>query len=104
MIGGFGNSSRVLLNQACKYYFSKTVYELLQDRIHQDAEFLLRNTRCTVKEVAVMFPTSDNALDSYAESLLVNGKRKEAELMYQKALEINPKNESSKAALEKVRK
>jgi len=58
----------------------------------------------TFRTNAVMFPASDNALDSYAESLLLNGKRKEAELMYQKALAINPKNESSQVALEKMRK
>ena len=58
----------------------------------------------TFRMNAVMFPTSDNAYDSYAESLLLNGKRKEAELMYEKALTINPKNVSSKTALENIRK
>ncbi len=51
-----------------------------------------------------LFPTSWNVYDSYGESLLANGKKKEAIKMYQKSLEINPQNENGKKILETLLK
>ena len=33
------------------FYFKKTLYELLQDRIHREAVFLLSQTTLTAKEI-----------------------------------------------------
>lgn len=50
----------------------------------------------------LLFPTSYNVYDSYGEGLYENGNREEAILMYKKALEINPENPESNAALKRI--
>jgi AraC-like DNA-binding protein len=55
------NLSPYRLNGITGYYLNKTVYELLQERIHREAEHLLKNTRYTVKEIAYLIGCSDVA-------------------------------------------
>lgn len=54
----------------------------------------------TFKLNILLFPTSDNAYESYGEALELTGNSQEAKKMYQKCLEINAKNEYAKKALE----
>ncbi|MBC8112072.1 MAG: serine hydrolase, partial [Verrucomicrobia bacterium] len=51
-----------------------------------------------------LFPESWNVYDSYGEALFKHGKKEEAVKMYQKSLELNPKNENAKKALEQILK
>lgn len=46
-----------------------------------------------------LFPSSWNVYDSYGESLLKIGKKEEAIKMYQRSIELNPKNEGGKKML-----
>lgn len=39
------------LNKVTLFYFKKTLYELLQDRIHREAVFMLSETTLTAKEI-----------------------------------------------------
>ncbi len=56
----------------------------------------------TLKTNADLFPNSWNAYDSYAEALLANEQKEEAIKMYQKSVELNPKNENAKKLLQKL--
>jgi CubicO group peptidase (beta-lactamase class C family) len=51
-----------------------------------------------------LFPNSWNVYDSYGEALLIIGQKEEAIKMYNKSIELNPKNEGGKKALEKLLK
>lgn len=51
-----------------------------------------------------LYPESWNAYDSYGEGLLKNGQKEEAIKMYQKSVELNPKNENGKNVLKKILK
>ncbi|MDN3584584.1 alpha/beta hydrolase-fold protein [Mucilaginibacter flavus] len=46
----------------------------------------------------MLFPTSFNVYDSYADALNQNGKKEEAIRMYKKSLVLNPNNEGKKSA------
>jgi CubicO group peptidase (beta-lactamase class C family) len=50
----------------------------------------------------LLYPGQANLYDSYAEGLLLNSYRKEALKMYQKAVELNPKNEAAKAWIKEL--
>ena len=50
----------------------------------------------------LLYPGNANLYDSYAEGLLLNGYRKEALKMYQKAVELNPKNEAAKSRIKEL--
>ncbi|RFS13523.1 serine hydrolase [Emticicia sp. C21] len=52
----------------------------------------------------IFFPDSFNTYDSYGEALAHLGKKQEAITMYQKSIELNPKNEGGKQALEELLK
>lgn len=56
----------------------------------------------TLKTNVDLFPNSWNAYDSYAEALLIDGQKAEAIKMYQKSIDLNPKNENAKKILEKL--
>ena len=58
----------------------------------------------TLKTNVNLFPNSWNAYDSYAEALLADGQKKEAIKMYQKSIELNPKNEGGKKILDQLLK
>ena len=58
----------------------------------------------TLKMNVELFPTSWNVYDSYGEVLLKVGQKDEAIKMYQKSLELNPKNEGGKKVLEELLK
>lgn len=49
------------------------------------------------------FPNSANAYDSYGEALAKAGETEKAIKMYEKSLELNPKNEGGKAALKRLK-
>jgi len=51
-----------------------------------------------------LFPGSWNSYDSYGEILLKTGKKEEAIKMYQRSIELNPKNEGGKKVLEEILK
>ncbi len=50
----------------------------------------------------LLFPDSFNTYDSYAEGLRENGRKKEAIMMYQKSITMNPGNEDGKRALKEL--
>jgi tetratricopeptide (TPR) repeat protein len=52
----------------------------------------------------VLYPNSWNAYDSYGESLAKDGLKEEAIKMYRKSVELNPRNEGGKKALERLMK
>jgi CubicO group peptidase (beta-lactamase class C family) len=56
----------------------------------------------TLKLNTELFPNSWNCYDSYGEILLKLGKKAEAVKMYQKSIELNPKNEGGKKVLEQI--
>ena len=49
------------LNRLTNYYCQKTVYQLLQERLHQEAEMLLRFTTMSAKQVAFELGVCDPA-------------------------------------------
>ncbi len=51
-----------------------------------------------------LFPASWNVYDSYGEALLKTGMKEDAIQMYQKSIELNPKNENGIKALEQLLK
>jgi CubicO group peptidase (beta-lactamase class C family) len=51
-----------------------------------------------------LFPEYWNSYDSYGEILLKTGRKEEAIKMYQKSIELNPKNEGGKKVLEQLLK
>jgi CubicO group peptidase (beta-lactamase class C family) len=67
-------------------------YEMLQDGHTPEAlEALRLNT--------LLFPSSWNVYDSYADILVKVGKKEAAALMYKKAIQMNPQDEDGKRAL-----
>jgi len=55
------NISLKRLNRLTGYYEQKTVYQLVQDRLHREAELLLRHTTLTAKEIAMELGVCDAA-------------------------------------------
>jgi tetratricopeptide (TPR) repeat protein len=51
-----------------------------------------------------LFPASWNAFDSYGEILLKLNKKQEAKKMYQKSLELNPKNDNAEKVIQNMDK
>ncbi|WP_158275354.1 helix-turn-helix domain-containing protein [Pedobacter sp. HMWF019] len=49
------------INRLARIYHQKTVYQLVQDRIHREAELLLRTTLMTAKEIAFEVGVCDPA-------------------------------------------
>ncbi|HWW42863.1 AraC family transcriptional regulator [Pedobacter sp.] len=47
------------LNSLTKYYFGCTVYELLQARVHQEALYLLQNSKLSIKQITFEIGTCD---------------------------------------------
>jgi CubicO group peptidase (beta-lactamase class C family) len=70
-------------------------YDLLRDGHRTEAVEALRLT-------TLLYPGSWNAYDSYAEVLLLAGKKEEAITMYQLSVKLNPKNESAKKVLKQL--
>ncbi len=54
------------------------------------------------KTTLQLFPFSWNAFDSYGEALLHIGDKLEAAKMYQRSIELNPRNENATKMLEKI--
>lgn len=50
----------------------------------------------------LLFPDSFNTYDSYAQGLREVGKKKEAVMMFQKSIALNPNNEDGKVALKEL--
>ena len=50
----------------------------------------------------VLYPGSSNAFDSLGEAYVSHGRKEDAIRSYRKALELDPKNENAKAALERL--
>ena len=49
------------LNKVTEFYFNKTLYQLLQDRIHNEAVFLLSQTTMTAREICFELGVCDPA-------------------------------------------
>jgi len=49
------------INRLARIYYQMTVYQLVQDRIHREAELLLRTTLMTAKEIAFEVGVCDPA-------------------------------------------
>ncbi|MBO9154033.1 serine hydrolase [Chitinophaga sp. GCM10012297] len=77
-----------------EFQFNQLGYQAMSD----DPAVAEALFRCNVE----LFPKSDNAYDSYGEVLLKNGRRDDAVAAYRKALAINPDNQLSKRALERL--
>jgi Flp pilus assembly protein TadD len=70
-------------------------YEMLQDGHTPEALEVLRlNT--------LLFPSSWNVYDSYADILDKVGKKEAATLMYEKAVQMNPQDDDGKRALSRL--
>lgn len=69
--------------------------ELQEDGLHQAALE-------TLKLNVLLFPTSFNVYNSYAEVLSKNGHKEAAIAMYRRSLALNPNNEGGKAALQRL--
>lgn len=74
---------------------NKNPYHLPEQRLYKQALE-------TFKTNVDLFPDNWNTYDSYAETLLANGQKEEAIKMYQKSLELNPKNENGKNVLQRL--
>lgn len=49
------------LNKLTRFYFGKTVYELIQDRVYTEAICLLKNSRLTIREITFELGMEDPA-------------------------------------------
>ncbi|MBG9377910.1 serine hydrolase [Panacibacter sp. DH6] len=56
----------------------------------------------TLKLNVSLFPDSWNAYDSYGEALLADGQKEEAIKMYQRSIELNPKNDNAQKVLRQL--
>jgi CubicO group peptidase (beta-lactamase class C family) len=71
-------------------------YDLLQNGYAAEA---LEPFRINV----LLHPNDANVYDSYGEALAANGRTADAIAMYERSLELDPKNEGAKRALERLR-
>jgi hypothetical protein len=84
-------------------------YELNEDQMNLlGYQFLWNNINdkalTVLKKNVELFPSSWNSYDSYGEILLKVGRREDAIKMYQKSIELNPKNEGGKKILQEILK
>jgi CubicO group peptidase (beta-lactamase class C family) len=113
--------ARVLVTKGVDSAFCKlkelqadtTNYNLDEDEMNQMGYDLFADTEITghqekalevLKLNTLLFPESSNVYDSYGEHLAKTGKKDEAIFMYKKSIELDPKNESGKKALEELLK
>lgn len=103
------NTLETLKNDTVNYYLSEAEmnslgYDFLGNNnpYHLPEEHLYKQAVETLKTNVELFPDSWNAYDSYAEALLADGQKEEAIKMYQKSVELNPKNEGGKKVLQKL--
>jgi CubicO group peptidase (beta-lactamase class C family) len=112
---------RTLVTKGIDSAFSKLIelqadtknYYLNEDEMNQMGYDLFADTEVVghqekalevLKLNTLLFPKGFNTYDSYGEHLAKIGKKDEAILMYKKSLELNPKSESGKKALEELLK
>jgi len=88
------------------YYLSEDDMNELGLRLLYEAKFEGHNELAleVLKLNTLFFPHSFNTYDSYGEALARTGKKEEAIFMYKKSLELNPKSEGGKKALEELQK
>jgi CubicO group peptidase (beta-lactamase class C family) len=88
------------------YYVSEDEMNELGLRLLYEATFDGHKTLAleVLKLNTLLFPSGYNTYDSYGEALSNVGKRDAAIVMYEKSIEINPKNEGGRKALEKLLK
>ncbi len=93
-----------LRSDSAHYYLDEGQMNLLGYQLLYEATFEGHSQLAleVFKINTLLFPFSYNAYDSYGEGLFKNGHREEAIFMYRKALEINPENPESKAALKRI--
>lgn len=113
--------ARTLVTKGIDSAFSKLIelqadstnYYLNEDEMNQMGYDLFADTEIAghqekglevLKLNTLLFPTSWNVYDSYGEHLAKIGKKDEAIFMYKKSLELNPKSETGKKALEELLK
>ncbi len=120
---GFGNpkAMKALKAELAKQGFDKlqavidklkskdAKFQLLEIDLNNWGYSLLRQSKKTeaseiFKLNTTLYPNSWNVYDSYGEVLLELGKKEEAIKMYQKSVELNPKNENGKNVLKELQK
>jgi len=86
--------------------FNSLGYDLMGDsnELHMPEQHKYAEAVEVLKLNVEQFPTSSNAYDSYAESLLKNGQKEEAIKMYREALRLNPKNDHAQRTLKELQK
>lgn len=99
----------ILKKDSLNYYLSEDEMNSLgydfignNNPYHLPEQHLYKQAVETLKTNVDLFPNSWNAYDSYAEALLADGQKAEAIKMYQKSVELNPKNENGKKMLQKL--
>lgn len=102
-----------LLKKALKNAIALSIENKINNRSERDLNtlgFSLLRTEEIEKALDVfkvntlLFPDSSNVYDSYGEALLIANRKKEAIEMYEKSIQLNPKNEHGKAVLLKLKK
>ena len=109
------NYGQLLQKNGEEYAFAKLTemlsdtanYILDEDALNEMAYGFLENDKpalamITFRTAIFLFPKSDNLFNSYGEALERSGKKEEAIMMYKKSVLLNPKNEDSINALEKM--
>nr|WP_237488172.1 serine hydrolase domain-containing protein [Hufsiella ginkgonis] len=94
------SSSLAGLRNDQRYVLSEGELNFLGLRLFEDGYTQLGMEALKVN--ALLFPESFNVYDSYGEVLLKTGNREAAKLMYQKSVNLNPKNEGGLKALRQL--
>lgn len=99
----------ILIKDTASYYLSEDEMNSLgydfmgnSNPYHLPEQHFYKQAVETLKINVDLFPNSWNAYDSYGEALLADGQKEEAIKMYQKSIELNPKNEGGKKILQKL--
>ncbi|MBU2995302.1 alpha/beta fold hydrolase [Cellulophaga baltica] len=107
------NQQNTMLKKALSNAIEMTIETKINNRSEHDLNTLgytfLQNEEIAkalaiFKTNTLLFPGSSNVYDSYGEALVKANRNEEAIEMYEKALELNPKNENTKVALQKIKK
>ena len=82
-------------------------YILEENELNELAYEFFENKKATLalttfRTAILLFPNSDNLFNSYGDILAKSGKKEEGIMMYRKSLLLNPKNEDSQNALNKL--
>jgi len=110
-----GNYGRLLITKDENFAFAKLIgmasdtanFLLDENELNELGYEFFNNNKNALAPVVfrsalVLFPSSDNLYNSYGEVSAKSGRKEEAIILFKKSLLLNPQNEDSKAALEKL--